>query len=337
MYLISPDKKQYKANLHCHSVLSDGQRTPEKLKEMYKNKGYSILCISDHERPVNHSDLTDEDFLLLTGYEAYIRYQPDFDPFQPEVHLNLFAKKPDNVKYICYNKDFCKYLPEAEHGTLEKVGSERKREMTTEYVNEFIKTANENGYLVSYNHSYWSMEKEETVLSYDGFFSLEVFNYDSFLMNGLENGCALYNKLINSGKMIFCHGADDNHNFFPDDGQLCDSFGGFTMIMSDNLEYDSVISAMEKGEMYASMGPVFKEISLNDGFLHIESSPVKRFHVYCGGKKTHFYQAKEGKTLTAFDVAEIFPETTFLRVAIVDEHGNMATTRAFTREELGIE
>ena len=26
IYLISPDKKQYKANLHCHSTLSDGKK-----------------------------------------------------------------------------------------------------------------------------------------------------------------------------------------------------------------------------------------------------------------------------------------------------------------------
>ena len=55
MYLISPHKKQYKANLHCHSVISDGKRTPEEFKEMYKNHGYSILAITDHETPCCHS------------------------------------------------------------------------------------------------------------------------------------------------------------------------------------------------------------------------------------------------------------------------------------------
>lgn len=47
MYLISPDKKQYKANLHCHSTISDGKKTPEELKEMYKRHGYSILAITE--------------------------------------------------------------------------------------------------------------------------------------------------------------------------------------------------------------------------------------------------------------------------------------------------
>ena len=62
MYLISPDKKQYKANLHCHSTISDGNLTPEQLKEAYKGQGYSVLCITDHEIPADHSHLTDKDF-----------------------------------------------------------------------------------------------------------------------------------------------------------------------------------------------------------------------------------------------------------------------------------
>jgi histidinol phosphatase-like PHP family hydrolase len=65
--LISSNKKQYKANLHCHSVLSDGRRTPEELKSMYKAQGYNILAITDHERPMQHQALSEKDFIMLTG------------------------------------------------------------------------------------------------------------------------------------------------------------------------------------------------------------------------------------------------------------------------------
>ena len=47
MYLISPHKKQYKANLHCHSVHSDGSLTPEQLKEAYRLSGaMHLLALS---------------------------------------------------------------------------------------------------------------------------------------------------------------------------------------------------------------------------------------------------------------------------------------------------
>ena len=68
-WLIDPEKKQYKANLHSHSTLSDGKLTPEELKKLYKDNGYDILAITDHEYPKSHNDLTDKDFLMVTGYE----------------------------------------------------------------------------------------------------------------------------------------------------------------------------------------------------------------------------------------------------------------------------
>ena len=57
-----PTSKQYKANLHSHTTLSDGKRSPEELVSEYKKRGYSVLAITDHEAPYDHSDLTTPDF-----------------------------------------------------------------------------------------------------------------------------------------------------------------------------------------------------------------------------------------------------------------------------------
>ena len=70
-------KRQFKANLHSHSNLSDGTFSPEELKRIYKEKGYSVLAITDHDYPCDHSELNDDDFLMLTGYEATVRVDPD--------------------------------------------------------------------------------------------------------------------------------------------------------------------------------------------------------------------------------------------------------------------
>ena len=143
MYLISPFKKQYKANLHSHSTFSDGKKTPQEMKELYKNNGYSILAITDHEVPKNHSYLTDPDFLMITGYETYIRNNADciYDIYDKEVHLNLFARNPENEAIVCYNPRCCKYVPDEVKEKFIKVGSQRKREFTVSYINEYIQTA----------------------------------------------------------------------------------------------------------------------------------------------------------------------------------------------------
>ena len=110
--IIKKEQPQFKANLHCHSTLSDGRLTPGELKKAYKDRGYSVLCISDHEYPNCHTDLSDEDFVMLTGYEAYIRPSETgtFSQYGTEVHINLFARDPENVSYVCYDPVYCKYV-----------------------------------------------------------------------------------------------------------------------------------------------------------------------------------------------------------------------------------
>lgn len=335
-YLIDPSKKQYKANLHCHSILSDGRKTPEELKKMYKDAGYSILAITDHERPTQHQALVEEDFIMLTGYECYIRPHPEglYDPYAKEVHLNLFAKDPMNIKMICFDDHYCRYLKRDNAlDTVVPAGQPERRDFSVDYINHYIRTARENGYLVTYNHPYWSMDEEADILKYEGIFSLEICNYNSYLVNHLEYAGALYDKMLCAGKRIFCHGVDDNHNAYPVGDPNCDSFGAFTVIMPDTFTYDGVMDAMEKGQMYASMGPQFKEISIDGNKLHIECSEVSHIFAYVGSKKPCFLHARPGEVLTLADF-EIHENARYVRISVQDAQGRWADTRGFFPDEL---
>ena len=255
---IAPGAKQYRANLHSHTNLSDGTLTPEQMVQAYQEKGYSILAITDHEAPYDHTALSTDDFLMLTGYEAYIRPSPtcEFDLFKPEIHLNLLAKDPHNTAIIGWDPNFCKYMPleVAEHQREHK-GDLGPRKYSREYIQRFIDTARASGYLVTYNHPCWSMEAEEDTLSYDGCFSLEVFNTGSEKISGYECNMALYDKFLRKGKFLYVHGADDNHNKAPFGDLMCDSFGSWTQILAEELTYPAVIRALEEGRFYATTGP----------------------------------------------------------------------------------
>ena len=101
-FLLPQNGNFYKANLHSHSTVSDGALTPEELKNRYKSNGYSILAYTDHELLVDHSDLNDENFLALTGFEYAFVEKEDYDTSRT-VEFNIFAKEPHNVKQICFN------------------------------------------------------------------------------------------------------------------------------------------------------------------------------------------------------------------------------------------
>lgn len=335
-YLISGDMPQYRANLHSHSTLSDGNLTPEELRALYQSNGYSILAITDHELPKNHSHMSDKDFLMLTGYEAYVRPNPNyiFDPYEVEAHLNFFAKDPNNETVICYNPASNKFFAKnhIDPDRMHRAGSEREREYSVEYLNEFIRTAVENGYLVSYNHPTWSMEDEERIFAYENIFSLEIDNFCSYQSNAIEHAGALYDKMLRRRKKIFCHAGDDNHNSHSLGSPKCDSFGAWTMILAKELTYASVIEAMECGNMYASTGPRINEISIEDGKVHVESSPARQIILFSGSKAPQSIIAEEGESLTSADLKldKIAP---YFRISVVDERGHRASSRGFFRSE----
>ena len=105
------------------------------------------------------------------------------------------------------------------------------------------------------------------------------------------------------------------------------------MIMPEEFSYSSVIEAMEKGEMYSSMGPVFNEVSMDGNKIHIECSEVKQITVFSGSKAPKRVYSNFGEKITSADF-EIDDKTKFVRVSIMDEYGRFADTRGFFRDEL---
>ncbi len=336
MQFIAPGAPQFKANLHCHSTLSDGRLTPEELISAYRAAGYSVLAITDHEAPYDHSAHSTKDFLLLTGYEAYIRPSSEcvMDPFGPEIHLNLLARDAHNVSFVGYDPKFCKYMPPETAQSRPKAGALGPRKYERGYIQRFIDTAREAGYLVTYNHPVWSMEAQGDILSYDGCFSLEIFNTGSTVINGSEQNLALYDQFLRRGKFLYCHGADDNHNKYPVGHPLCDSFGAWTMILADSLDYASVVDALERGAFYASTGPEITSLSLENGHVSLACSAARRVVMHMSPKRAVSVCNADGSPVTGaeFDIPDYAPYVYF---SVFAENGASAHTHAFLPEQFG--
>ena len=331
--LISKEKNQYKANLHAHSTLSDGRLTPEELKAMYKGRGYDILAITDHCHPHSHSAMSEPGFLMLTGYEAYIRESGGpFDPFKPEVHLNLFARCSENETLVCYDKAYVKYIPSDELAKMRRVGDENSRVYSREYINKFIKTATDNGYIVAYNHPFWSMESEADALALENLFSLEIRNTGSYNANRLECGEMLYDAMLRRGMSLGVNAGDDNHNRYPEGHVWFDSFGWYTVILADRLEYSDVFSALEGKDCYVSNGPVIKELAIDGDTVTLECSEAVEAYLYCGSKEPHAKRLPAGECSTEFKF-HLDDRMKYIRVSVYDKEGRVANTRGFFRSE----
>jgi len=92
---------------------------------------------------------------------------------------------------------------------------------------------------------------------------------------------------------------------------------------------------MEKGEMYSTMGPTFKEVSFDGEKLHIECSDVESIYVYYGSKGPARRHAPKGESINCVDIP-IDKNCRYIRVSIADKYGKRADTRGFFRDELGL-
>ena len=150
--LFGKKKNFYKANLHCHTTYSDGKRTPEEIKEAYLARGYSAVAFTDHEHLIDHSYLTDGEFVAITGAELAIKEFPEqstgVNTKMKVTHLNIYAKSPENTRTPCYSSlqdhyvyDWTRHLVRHE-GEFERIQSH-------EGINDIVSRAKKAGFLVA--------------------------------------------------------------------------------------------------------------------------------------------------------------------------------------------
>ena len=329
VYLIDGRKSCYKANLHCHTTISDGEKTPEEIKELYVARGYQIVAYTDHEVLVLHDDLNDESFLAMPGYEIQIYGDMELPkPLRRVCHLNLYPKDSQNNVMPFYNhEDVMKIdrLPDISKAVYAGDGKEPK-EYSANGLNRLIAKARDAGFIVSYNHPIWSREPAEIYTALKGIYAMEIYNHGTSMTHDAFAG-NIYDEMLISGQRIGCISTDDTH-------EECDMFGGFTMIYSDSLEHRSVIKALEDGDYYASRGPIIKELWYENGKFHIECSPAKSIRVSNSSRRAQRYSLKMSDkadiTVAEFPIQDI---DVFVRFTVEDEFGRTANTRAYWRDE----
>lgn len=343
IYLIDPNKKWCKANLHCHTNFSDGFYSPKEIKKLYQEQGYQIVAYTDHEIIVDHSDLTDDNFVALTSTEyslandehpanpSYV--DPNSKPIWRDykvVHLNLFAKDPHNTFHAATNMDRInkRQLDFFKPGEFKCDGYNRN--LRGNGLQETIDLCNKAGFLVQFNHPNWSLNTREDYINLKGLWSLEILNYLTEIETGAEYCINIYDDMIRSGHTLFCTMGDDNHNF---EGSLEGSFGGFNYIGVNRLTYSNVIEAMEKGDIYASSGPIIKSLYIDkdEDKIWIECSEATDI-IFVGYNRT--FRHYHGENLTKADF-KIFGGEIYFRLTVKDKFGRVAHTHVYFLKDYG--
>ena len=331
MKYLLPKTNYYKANLHTHSNISDGKLTPDEVKAFYKEHGYSILALTDHNVTIDHSDMTEPDFLMITGVEVDIAQENA----RKTVHLCMLSRDP-HLQWIPF-KD-AESLPHM-HAYEDLCQCENLPQVySPEAINRVIAKANEKGFLVTYNHPAWSLEYYEDYSKYEGLWAMEYANSGSLAIGYDANNGWVYREFINMGKPLLPIMADDAHS-------ICHKRTGhpvagmnWTMVAAEKLEYNSVMDALARGDLYSSNGPKIHSLTWDDGILRVECSPVAKIQLIKNSRPFRFVWG-EIVTEAEFNLKQWYDKAVergdgWFYLLVTDENGKCAVTRAYTPADL---
>lgn len=322
-YLLPEKGSFYKANLHCHTTVSDGIFTPEETKNMYKTKGYSILAFTDHNITIDNSHLTEPDFLTLNGVEYNVAMQPYQAPkgSRSSAEFNFIAPTPD-AKMVCYQEKYVAYGRQYLDLAMKDENEEPyERYYSPECLNDMIRIAREAGFFVFYNHPRYSQENYTVYSKYKGMHAMEIYNYGSEYFFNDGYAPQIYDDILKTGNIISCVATDDNHSDV-------DQFGGYVMVRAEKLDYPTVIEALKNGDFYSSNGATIHDIWYEDGYVHINCGEAETVYINTGTTFRDAAHAKEGEAITTASF-RLHPLMKYVRFTVIDKNGNYAWSNAY--------
>ena len=324
--LLGKNKGFFKANLHCHSVKSDGKMTVEKIKEEYKKRGYSAVAFTDHDAIHNNSHLTDGEFIAITAAELTVKVDPTVSDVKMKcAHMNFYAMEAGNSTTPCYSKIYDKFGKAWSEEV--RFDEDYRRVYSPEGINEMIRIGHEKGFLVSLNHPSWSLQNATDYLSYEGFDFIEICNTACQNM-GYTDDENVFNDMVVNGKTVFCTAADDNHNYGGFEYPETDSFGNWVMIDAPSLDYSTIMTSLKNGEFYASSGPEIYSLTKDGMQITVKCSEAESISLITDSRKRSKLRLKEGESVTeaSFELKEGY---TKFRIVVQDKNGKKAYSQFY--------
>ena len=346
--LLDENLNFYRANLHCHTTVSDGKKSPDEIKKFYMQHGYSVVAYTDHDVFIPHNDLTDDKFIALNAMEISPTGNKSYSSRVGLCHFCLIAKDKNNkidpfFRKWAYTGEFTPNWGDVSIW-LDRVDTDMSApdypmSYDPDVISKIMKEAHEKGFFVTYNHPTWSRESYPIYSKYSGMDAMEIYNRGCVIDGFDEDNGHCYDDLLLQGKKIYAVATDDNHNHHPDDDPKCDSFGGATVINASELTYEAIISALEAGNFYATtgsyehIGPEIKSIVWENGKVSIKTSPVRSISFI---PATRASRSAFGNQANPLNGATFEPEEgeDWFRFMIVDDMGYKAFSNAYFPADL---
>ena len=208
-------KKRYKINLHMHTTLSDGKKSPEDALRYYHKAGYDAVALTDHWYYGKEGSF--EGMTVLSGGE--------------------------------YNVGGT----DSRNGVFHIVGFGMTREPSVTLsmsAQEVIDAIHAAGGLADLAHPAWSLNTLEQILPLKNVDVTEIYNTVSGMYYSRRPDSSLIvDMLATAGRIYPLIAADDTHRYL---GEECVSW---IMAEAESNSREELLDAIKHGRFYATQGP----------------------------------------------------------------------------------
>ncbi len=300
--------KWWKGNLHTHSLWSDGDDFPEMIAESYKKRGYHFLTITDHNIlhevekwiPVTKTrsrDVAYAKYLKRWGTNWVQTKRDEKDQLHVRLkHRGEYLDKlesPGRFLLIQSEEVSARYLTAPVHINAANIRHKiapltgtSVLDVIQKNVAAILAQEKETGtpMLPHINHPNfgWAITAEE-LMRVRGERFFELYNGHPAVHNRGDQTHADTGKMwdiINTRRltelklpMMFGLATDDTHNHHVTDQKKSIGFRGWVMVRSKDLSAPALISAMKRGDFYASTGVTLKTLEPTGSSYRIAVEP----------------------------------------------------------------
>ncbi|MCK4626313.1 MAG: CehA/McbA family metallohydrolase [Phycisphaerae bacterium] len=294
----------YKADLHAHTTVSDGQLSPADRVEQYRRAGYDVLALTDHVATNDVQSLTDERMLVVGGME----YHP-VCPTHPFDHLAKRFYRPGERNIFNLYHLIALNIP---HGF---------KFDDPDDANRCIAQVRAAGGETFAAHMSWGGFGYEDFRDMEDLAAIEIYNAGCDI-NGRPSSENEWSIALDHGWALPAVGGDDAHRVDTEE-----VFGCWTWLKMPEPTAENVVQAVRTGACYVSNGPEIHDFRIADGKIQVRCSPVAKICFTGGpGGLGRRRRADEGETITSFaidlnDETRLWP---YIRATVTDSAGRQA-------------
>lgn len=300
----APKLRWYKGNTHTHTLNSDGDSTPDDVVKWYREHGYNFLVLTDHNFLTSVDGLNalhgaDDLFLVIKGEEV----------------TDVFNKKSIHINGLDIER------------RVEPQGGSSVSDVIQRNVNA-IRDAKGVPHINHPNFG-WAISADDLKKVQNNKL-FEIYNGHPLVNNhggggkpGLEE---MWDIILSSGKLLYGIAVDDAHHFKrPYDKAASGPGHGWVVVRAAELSPNAILTAMERGDFYASTGVQLSDYVANDKgiIITINEEQSSRYRVQFIGKN--------GRVLSELisnpAVYQFRGDEGYVRAKVLESNGKAAWTQ----------